>query len=122
MNQQMGVPGAAAMSGGAVGQIRNPVMVFLIGYICVFYGLLQMRAIEGELNRFLGKGQDGSIMWFLFPLLPLLGMGKLIGEARAKAGTATQGDGSFIMYWLVGFYFITKDANEIWEKLGAKPS
>ena len=52
----------------------------------------------------------------------IAGMGELIGAARAKAGTATQGNGSFIMYWLLGMYFIPKDANEVWERLGVKAS
>jgi hypothetical protein len=114
-------PGAAGAAGGPIGQVRNPIMVMLVGYICFLYGLMQMRAIDGELNKFLGRNQDGSILWFLFPLLPLLSMPKLMAEARAKAGTATQGNGSLIMYLLFGYFFITKDANEVWEKLGAKP-
>lgn len=110
-----------APAGAPLGTIRNPIMVFLVGNFCFLYALLQLRAIEGELNRFLGKGQDGSILWFLFPLVPLLGMGKLIGEARQRAGTASQGDGSLFMYLILGTFFIPKDANEIWEKLGVKP-
>jgi len=110
-------------SGGPPGAIRNPVMVAAISYMCCFlYGLHQLKEIEGELNRYLGKGQGGSIMWYLFALLPLLSMPKLIGEARAKAGTPTQGDGSLIMYLLLGIYMIPKDANEIWEQLGVKPT
>lgn len=124
MNQQTyGAPGAApgGAPAGPVGQIRNPVTLFLISCICFLYGLSQMRTMEGELNRFLGRNQDGSILWFLFPLIPILSMPKLIGEARAKAGTTTQGNGSLIMYLLLGYYFLTKDVNEIWERLGAKP-
>ncbi len=107
-------------SGGPPGTIRNPVMVFLISYICCFYGMMQLRAIEGELKAYLGKGNEGSIMWFIFPLIPLLSMPALIGEARQKSGCPTQGNGSLIMYWLLGLYFVPKDANEIWETLGVK--
>jgi hypothetical protein len=118
-----GVPGGGLQAGGPPGEIRNPVMVAAISYMCCpFYGIFQLYKLEGELNRFLGKGDSGSVMWFLFTLLPLLSMPKLIGEARAKAGTATQGDGSLIMYLLLGIYAIPKDANEIWEKLGVKAS
>lgn len=109
-------------SGGPLGTIRNPIMVFLISNICCFYGLMQGKAIEAELKAYLGKPDGGSIMWFLFPLIPLLSMPALIGEARAKAGTPTQGNGSLFMYWLLGLYFIPKDANEIWEHLGVKAS
>lgn len=114
------VPAGGAPGGGAPGQIRNPIMVFLIGYICCFYAMFQLKEIEGELRRYTGKGDSGSILWFIFPLIPLLGMGELVGAARAKAGTATQGNGSFIMYWLLGMYFIPKDANEVWERLGVQ--
>lgn len=118
-----GPAGGGMQSGGPPGAIRNPVMVAAISYMCCFlYGLHQLKEIEGELNRYLGKGQGGSITWYLFALLPLLSMPKLIGEARAKAGTPTQGDGSLIMYLLLGIYMIPKDANEIWEQLGVKPT
>jgi hypothetical protein len=97
-------------------------MLAAISYCCCpFWGIFQLYKLEGELNRYLGKGDGGSILWFLFGLIPLLGMPKLIGEARAKAGTATQGDGSLIMYLLLGIYAIPKDANEVWEKLGVQP-
>jgi hypothetical protein len=117
--QQMGGAGMAA--GGPPGIIRNPVMVAAISYICCpFYGIWQLREIEGELNRYLGKNQGPSILWFMFALIPLLSMPKLIGEARAKAGTATQGDGNLIMYLLLGIYMIPNDVNEVWSKLGVQ--
>lgn len=115
--------GAGGGGGEPLGVIRNPVLVALISYLCCpWYGIYQLYQIEGELNRYLGKSQGASILWFLFALIPLLSMPKLIGEARAKAGTATQGDGGLLGYLFLGFFLIPKDANEIWERLGVQPT
>ena len=109
--------------GGAPGTIRNPVMLAAISYMCCpWYGLWQCMKVEEELNRYLGKNQGGSILWFLFALIPILSMPKLIAEARAKAGTPAQGEGNLIMYILIGIYAFPKDANDIWEHLGVRPS
>jgi hypothetical protein len=109
--------------GGPLGKIRSPVMLVLVGYMCCpYYSLYQLALVESELNAYLGKPAGMNWLWLLFPLLPLLSMGKLVGEVRAKAGTPTQGEGSLIMYWLLGFYTIPKDVNEIWEHLGVRPS
>ena len=119
---QMGGGGGGMAGGGPPGTIRSEVMIAAISYMCcAFYGLHQLKEIEGELNRYLGKSEGGSILWYLFALVPLLSMPKLIGEARAKAGTPTQGEGSLIMYLLLGIYMIPKDANEIWKQLGVQP-
>jgi hypothetical protein len=115
--------GNTGLAAGPVGAIRNPIMVFLVaGVTCGFFGLYSLYSIEGELNAFLGNGKKASILWFLFPLLPLLGMPKLIAEARAKAGTPVQGEGNLILYLLLGVYMIPNDANQIWQHLGARPS
>jgi hypothetical protein len=120
--QGPGGPGPM-QQGGPPGTIRNPVVNTLITFMCCpYYGLFQCMKVEEELNRFVGKNSGGSILWFLFALIPILSMPKLIGEARAKAGTPTQGDGSLIMYLLLWPFAVPKDANEIWEHLGVKPS
>ena len=95
------------------GTVRNPITMFLVSSCCFPYVLFQYKQMEEELKAVAGNPGPGSILWFLFPLVPLLSMPKLIGEARAKAGTPTQGEGSLIMYLLLGPYFLTKDANEI---------
>jgi hypothetical protein len=41
-------------------------------------------------------------------------MPKLIAEARARAGTQTQGEGSLLLYWLAAPYFFLTDVNELW--------
>ena len=116
--------GYGAPAGGPPGQIRNPIMVLLITAMCgcLPYGMYQCMKIQEELNRYLGKNEGGSVMWFLFPLLPTLAMPKLIAEARAKAGTATQGEPGLLGYLFLGFYLFPKDANEIWERLGVRAS
>lgn len=110
---------------GPKGTQRNPVTVTLISMFCCFYyGLFQCMKAEEEVNKFLGKSEGGSILWMLFPLIPALSMPKLIAEARAKAGTPTQGEGSLIMYILLPYYAFTKDVNELWgppQQLAARP-
>jgi hypothetical protein len=115
--------GQAGLAGaGPVGTIRNPVTVLILSMVCFIVGLAQLRSLEDELNTFVGNGKKASILWFLFPLIPILGMPKLIAEARAKAGTPLQGEGNLIMYILLGPYMIPNDANQIWQHLGARPS
>jgi hypothetical protein len=111
-------PGALALPNGT---IRNPVTVLLLSSFCFWVGWNQLRLIETELNRLVGKTEQGSILWLLFPLIPLLGMPKLIAAARARAGTATQGEPNLVLYLFLGPYSLPKDANEIWAALGSRP-
>ena len=125
MMMQGGAPGA--MAAGPIGTVRNATTITLVSILLsmcggVYYGLFQCMKVEEELNRFLGKGSGGSILWLLFPLIPALSAGKLIGEARQKAGTPTQGDGSLIMYILLPYYSFVNDANEVWTAAGVKPA
>jgi hypothetical protein len=107
------VPAGGAAIAGA-GAARNPTTITLISMFCCFYyGLFQCMKTEEDLNKFLGKSGGGNILWMLFPLIPALSMPKLISEARARAGTATQGEGSLIMYILLPYYAFIKDANEV---------
>jgi hypothetical protein len=111
-------PGALA---SPIGTPRNPVTVLLLSSFCLWVGLNQLRQIETDLNRFVGKNEPGSILWLLFPLIPLLAMPKLIAAARARAGTATQGEPSLPLYLFLGPYALPKDANEIWAAAGSRP-
>ncbi|HEU4412407.1 MAG TPA: hypothetical protein VFS43_44605, partial [Polyangiaceae bacterium] len=56
----------------------------------------------------------GSILWLLFPIIPVLSMPKLMAEARARAGTPTQGEGNLLLYWLAAPYTFLADVNELW--------
>ena len=116
------VSGQPMMGSGAVGTIRNPVGVVVLT-MCTFglYGLYTLYSIENELHAFLGDGKKASILWFLFPLLPLLALPKVVAQARAKAGTPAQGEGNLILYLLLGPYMIPTDTNQIWQHLGAQP-
>lgn len=91
-------------------------------FCCPYFGLFQCMKAEEELNAFLGKGGGGNILWLFFPLIPVLSITKLVAEARAKAGIATQGEPNMIGYFFVAPYLLLKDANEIWESQGVKPS
>lgn len=87
----------------------------------VFYGMHQLRTIEGELHVMLGhKEKEGNILWYLFALIPLLSMPKLIAEARARVGTQTQGEPGLLGYLFLGVYLITKDATEIFQTARAR--
>lgn len=107
--------GPGGGGGGSVGTVRNPMMVLLITWFCcIYYGFWQCMKAEEEVNRYLGKTEGGSILWLLFPLIPCLSMPKLIAEARQKAGTPTQGEGSLIGYIFLAPYLFIKDVNELW--------
>ena len=109
------IPGSAPLVAGAgAAAARNPTTITLISVFCCFYyGLFQCMKTEEELNNFLGKSAGGNILWMLFPLIPALSMPKLMAEARARAGTPAQGEGSLIMYILLPYYAFIKDANEV---------
>jgi hypothetical protein len=90
-------------------------MILLISlFCCPWYGLWQCMKAEEEVNRFLGKSEGGSILWLLFPLLPALSAPKLIAEARARAGTQSQGEGNILLYIFVPYYSFIGDVNELW--------
>lgn len=107
---------------GAPGQIRNPMIATLAWFLCCFpyLGLFWCMKAEEELNRFLGKPGGGSILWLLFPLIPALAMPKLVAEARQRAGTQTQGEGSLIGYIFFPSYLLLKDVNEVWTAMGVQ--
>ncbi|MCS6899724.1 MAG: hypothetical protein NZX77_08130 [Polyangiaceae bacterium] len=105
---------------GPVGTIRNPVTTLLLCLVCFPIGCVQLKALEDELNAFVGNGKKASILWLILPLIPVLGMPQLMAEARAKAGTPVQGEGNLLYYLFFGPYMIPKDANEIWRHLGAR--
>jgi hypothetical protein len=119
----MGGGGGGPLAAGPPGVIRNPMVALAVTcFCCPWFGFFQCMKAEEELNKFLGKSQGGNILWLLFPLIPALAMPKLIAEARAKAGTPAQGEGNLVGYIFLASYLFLKDANEIWESQGVKPS
>jgi len=126
MNQQgFGAPGVAAGggAGGPVGQTRNPVMVFLISSICFLYGIMQLIKMIEELNAYTGGGPDAFPWWhllipyynlyLLFAKLP-----KWVTAAKTKAGCANQNAMGGFIYFLVPFYALPADLNQVWNPRG----
>jgi hypothetical protein len=100
---------------GPRGEVRNPMVLLLVSlFCCPWYGLWQCMKAEEEVNRFLGKGQGGNILWLIFPLIPALSAPKLMAEARARASTPTQGEGNILLYIFVPYYSFIADVNELW--------
>jgi hypothetical protein len=117
----MAPSGGSMQQAGPPGQIRNPVLSMLaIMFCCPWYSFWQCKQTEGELHKFLGRNDDGTIMWMVAPIMPALNARKLIAEARAKAGTPTQGEPGFLGYLFFYYWNFLKDANEIWESQGVK--
>ncbi len=119
----MGAPmmggGGGGGARGPVGQIRNPVMVMIISYICFIYAVLQLLAMMGELKAYLQK--DEIVPWHL--LIPYYNIYLLVikvpawvREAKQKAGCANPEPMNIVMYLFLGLYALPADLNEVWQR------
>ena len=114
-----------ASGAGPVGQTRNPVMVLLISFVCAFYGLFQLWTMMNELKAYLNK--DEIQAWhILIPYYNLyllwIKVPKWIGEAKQKAGSANPQPAGFILYFLIPYYAMADDLNQVWNPRGALPA
>jgi hypothetical protein len=127
----MGVPMAQAGYGGGVpmgaagvgpkGQMRNPIMVFIISYVtCGLYGLWQTFQMCSELKAFLNTEEITPWWSFVFPLnlLLILKLPNLVTEAKRRAGHPNPSAGNIIMYLFFIWYIFPKDLNEVWNPTG----
>jgi hypothetical protein len=125
MNQQgFGAPGAAPAGAGPIGQTRNPIMVFLISSICFIYGILQLFKMVEELKAYVGQSQNEFPGWHL--LIPyynlyllFVKMPKWVTEAKTKAGCANPNAMGGFIYFLVPFYALPADLNQVWNPRGS---
>lgn len=118
-----GAMGAPAPGGvtrhGPVGPIRNPILVFALGYItCGLYFWYMAYVYANELNAFRQKNDISFVMLLLF--IGWLSMPEKVLEAKQMAGIPNPTAPNLIMYLLLWPYFLTADLNEIYQAAGAR--
>lgn len=107
---------------GPVGKVRNPIMVFLISYICFIYALLAIWSMINELKAFRQKPDLNPIMFFV-PILQIIELWNLpakLLEAKQMAGVQNAKVAHPVLYLLLGLYFIPADLNEVWQAVAAR--
>lgn len=121
-----GPPGAAPMvpagAHGPVGNVRNPIAVFVIGMICFLYLLFVLWSTLNELKAFRQKDDINPILFFV-PILNLLQLWQLpqkVLEAKQMAGVPNATVSHPVLYLLLWPYFFTADLNEIWQAAGGQ--
>ena len=98
-------------------------MVFLISYICFIYGILQLIKMMEELQAYTGGSQYAFPWWHL--LIPYYNLylifAKLphwVTEAKTKAGCPNPASMGGFVYFLVLFYALPNDLNQVWNPRG----
>jgi hypothetical protein len=117
---------------GAKGQVRNPVTVTLISFVCGFYMLYWFYfQVLPELKAYLGKSDQelnptkdlilGMVTCGIWYILTILKTGKLIQEAQQRAGRPNPEDKS-TLFLIVAFVFapalpflMQAELNKIWD-------
>ena len=115
MGQMMPMPG-----GGSRGKIRNPLITLVLAYVsCGIYAPFGMYFMLKELKDFL-QTEEITPWWAFTPLvlLTLLKLPDLVVEAKRRAGVANPQSAGLIMYLILGFYFLPKDLNDVWNPTG----
>jgi hypothetical protein len=105
---------------GPVGQMRNPIMVLVLGSICFVYAIIQVWGMLNELKAFRGKDDINPIMMFI-PILNIIMLWNLppkVLEAKQMAGVPNPQVPHPILYLLLGAYFLPADLNEVWQAAG----
>jgi hypothetical protein len=105
---------------GPVGNVRNPIVVLLLGYVCFIYLFFVLWSTLNELKAFRNRDDISPIMFFL-PIIGLLEMWKLPGkvlEAKQMAGVPNPQVPHPVLYLFLWPYFFVADLNEIWQAAG----
>lgn len=123
-NQQM--MGGGGGGGGNKGQVRNGLMVLLIGMVtCGIYQLIWFFSVAGEVNRFLGRDAmpAGKILLLSMVTCNLYGLywqitecGKVIQEVQQRAGIANAQNHGFM--YLIPYYnviLMQDELNKAWQ-------
>ena len=120
-----GAPAYAARGPhGPVGNLRNPIVVTLLGFICFPYMFFVLWSTVNELKAFRQKDDINPIMVFV-PIMNLLlvwGLPEKVLEAKQIAGVPNPQVVHPVLYLLLWPYFFTTDLNEIFQACGAQPS
>jgi hypothetical protein len=105
---------------GPVGNIRNPIVVLAIGYICFIYLIFALWSLLNELKAFRNKDDLNPILFFL-PVIGLLEMWKLpekVLEAKRMAGIVNPQVPHPVLYLFLWPYFLVVDLNEVFQAAG----
>ena len=113
-----GAPMVQAGGRGPIGQTRNATQVLVISLLCGFYGFFQVFQELGELKAYRGKDDINPIVATLLWIIFCWGMPAKMLEAKQQAGIPNPQVGSPILYFLVGYWAMAKDLNEIWAASG----
>ena len=117
------MPGTALSAAGTVGNVRNPIVVLLLGYVtCSIYWLIALWSMLGELKAFRGKDDINPILFFI-PVLGLIQMWSLpakVLEAKSMAGVPNPQVVHPILYLLLWPYFFSADLNEVFQSYGSR--
>lgn len=108
---------------GPVGNIRNPIVVTLLGFVCFVYLLFVMWSEVNELKAFRRKDDINPILCFV-PILNIImfwNMPEKVLEAKHMAGVPNPQVVHPVLYLLLWPYFFTNDLNEIFQAAGARP-
>jgi hypothetical protein len=108
---------------GPVGNIRNPIVVLLLGYVCFFYLFFVLWSTLNELKAFRQRDDLNPIMFFL-PIIGILEMLKLpakVLEAKQMAGVPNAQVVHPVLYLFLWPYFFVNDLNEVWTAAGGGP-
>jgi hypothetical protein len=119
-----GPPYGARGAHGPVGNLRNPIVITLLGCICFPYLLFVMWSTVNELKAFRQKDDINPILLFV-PILNLIMVWNLpekVLEAKHMAGVPNPQVVHPVLYLLLWPYFFTTDLNEIFQAAGAQPA
>lgn len=107
---------------GPTGNVRNPVMVLLIGWICFIYALIVLWSQLNELKAFRQRDDITPILFFV-PVLNIIllwGLPEKVREAKQMAGIANPQVAHPILYVLLAGYAFTNDLNEVFQAAAAR--
>ncbi|MEB2325099.1 MAG: hypothetical protein OZ921_21475, partial [Sorangiineae bacterium] len=111
----MGFPGGGGAH-GPIGTTRNPIVTFLISYVCFIYAIIQLIGMISELKAFRQKDDIPIIALFIpiWNLITLWGIPAKVLEAKQMAGVPNATVGHPILYLFLGLWFLPNDLNEVW--------
>lgn len=114
---QPAAPVGPTGAGRPIGKTRNPVVVFVLSYVCFVYALIAVWSMLNELKAYRGKTDLNPILFFV-PILGIIEMLKLpekVIDAKRMAGMANPQAAHPVLYLFFGIFFLPADLNELWQ-------
>ena len=113
------------------GEVRNPMTVWLMCWLCPPLGLFQLYTWSTELKNYLGREDINPVMelvfaWICMPY-GLVRIGGYIQEAQQRAGMPNAEDqGVTFAIWMficgLGWRKVQEELNKVWESGGGAPA